>query len=150
MFHFKKCYFVTGCVNSQFLEEFEWTVFSKTISSLFVLWIHCFNVQYPAKKSEQRFFSKQPPINIAGNCFWLLTQIWGARKKAKGGKKETPSLQNKKNVNETRQAVLNSLRLTVNFWTSDKKTQKLPYFATKRGKLKGIALSHLSNNRQWA
>jgi hypothetical protein len=25
-------------------------------------------VQYPAKKSEQRFFSKQPPINIMGNC----------------------------------------------------------------------------------
>ncbi len=27
--------------------------------------------QYPAKKSEQRFFFKQPPINIAGNSVLL-------------------------------------------------------------------------------
>jgi hypothetical protein len=29
---------------------------------------------------------------IAGNCFCLLSQIWGAKKKAKGGKKEPPPL----------------------------------------------------------
>jgi hypothetical protein len=36
--------------------------------------------QNPAKKSEQRFFFKQPPINIAGNCVWLhiiIFYFWG-------------------------------------------------------------------------
>ncbi len=34
------------------------------------------------QKSEQRFFSKKPPIHVAGNSVWFLAKIWGARKKA--------------------------------------------------------------------
>jgi hypothetical protein len=45
-------------------------------------------VQYPKIKSECDFLKKKPSINIAGNCVWLLGQIWGARKKAKVRKKE--------------------------------------------------------------
>jgi hypothetical protein len=29
-------------------------------------------VQYPTKKSEQRFFCFKPPIHTSGNCVWLF------------------------------------------------------------------------------
>jgi hypothetical protein len=74
---------------------------------------------------------------IAGNCVCLLAQIWGARKKAKGGKKDigvishwpfqSPPFSLKKRIkSDSLPGILhgaknrfNRLKLIADYWTSD-------------------------------
>jgi hypothetical protein len=87
-----------------------------------------FVVQYSILKKYPNVFFKKPLSILRGTVFGFQPKNWGLGTKRKIGRKNPPSLRNKKKeLNQT--GCLYSLRLAVNFWTNEQ-----PDLASHSGK----------------